>query len=137
MQKNNSIGIAIVMLIIGLGIGYAIWGSKAPAQSSVANSSGMHMMPDGTMMGNNGQSMSMADMMASMNAQLKGKTGEDFDKAFVSEMIEHHQGAVEMAQLALTNAKHQEVKDLAKDIISTQTKEIGMMQVWQKAWFNQ
>ncbi|MCE9628778.1 MAG: DUF305 domain-containing protein [Candidatus Vogelbacteria bacterium] len=93
------------------------------------------MMPDGSMMGNGGGSMSMAEMMASMNAELNGKTGDEFDKAFISEMIMHHQGAVEMAQLALKNAKHAEIKTLANAIISAQNKEIADMKAWQEAWY--
>lgn len=79
--------------------------------------------------------MYMSDVMDAMNAGLKNKTGDDFDRAFISEMILHHRGAVEMAQLALTNAKHQEIKDLANAIISAQNKEIADMETWQKAWY--
>jgi uncharacterized protein (DUF305 family) len=74
-------------------------------------------------------------MMASMNAALAGKTGDAFDQAFLSEMIVHHEGAVEMARLALTNAKHQEIKDLATAIIAAQNKEIDQMKAWQTAWY--
>lgn len=55
-------------------------------------------------------------------------TGEDYDRMFLANMIAHHQGAVDMANLALTSAKHQEIKDMANNIISAQTKEIGDMQ---------
>jgi uncharacterized protein (DUF305 family) len=137
MQKNTGIIIAIVTLVVGLGIGYSMGAAKAPAPAVSQNTSGMHQMPDGSMMGNGGQTMSMADMMASMNAELKGKTGDAFDQSFITEMIMHHQGAVEMAQLALTNAKHQEIKTLANAIISAQNKEIADMKAWQKAWYNQ
>lgn len=138
MQKNSAIILAIVTLVVGLGLGYVMAGSKAPAQQSIGmNMQGMHQMPDGSMMGNGGQNMNMADMMSSMNAQLEGKTGDAFDQAFISEMIMHHQGAVEMAKLALTNAKHQEIKDLANAIITAQNKEIADMKAWQKAWYNQ
>lgn len=137
MQKNIGIIIAIVTLIVGLGAGYVMGASKAPAPVANNTMSGMHQMPDGSMMGNGGQTMSMEDMMASMNAELEGKTGDAFDQAFISEMIMHHQGAVEMAELALTNAKHQEIKDLANAIISAQNKEIADMKAWQKAWYNQ
>jgi len=78
--------------------------------------------------------MSMSEMMSSMNAELEGKTGDAFDQAFLAEMIVHHQGAVEMAELALTNAKHQEIKDLANAIISAQNTEIAQMMEWQKSW---
>lgn len=136
MQKNSTIIIALVTLVLGLGVGYVIGANKAPEQVAT-NTSGMHMMPDGSMMGNDAGTMDMAEMMASMNAELKGKTGDAFDKAFVSEMIVHHEGAVEMAELALTNAKHQEIQDLANAIIRAQNKEIGDMKAWQKAWYNQ
>lgn len=74
-------------------------------------------------------------MMTSMNADLEGKKGDDFDKAFLAEMIVHHQGAVQMAEQALTNAKHEEIRNLAFGIISAQNKEIGEMQAWQKSWY--
>ena len=66
-----------------------------------------------------------------MYSELKG---EDYDKMFIANMIAHHQGAVDMANLALTNAKHQEIKDMANAIITAQTKEISDMQSWQTAW---
>ena len=136
MQKNTGIIIAVVTLVVGLCIGYQFGGNKAPVQVANQNTQGTHMMPNGQMMGNGGN-MSMSDMMTSMNAELKGKTGDAFDQAFLAEMIVHHQGAVEMAQLALINAKHQEIKDLATGIISAQNKEIAEMKAWQKNWYNQ
>jgi uncharacterized protein (DUF305 family) len=66
---------------------------------------------------------------------LNNKTGDVFDKAFLSEMIAHHQGAIDMANAALKNAKHQEIKDLANAIISAQTKEINQMKEWQVTWY--
>jgi uncharacterized protein (DUF305 family) len=93
------------------------------------------MMSNGMMMGDNG--MGMGNAMDDMMEGLLGKTGDDFDKAFLSEMIVHHQGAVSMAQAALQNAKHQEIKQMAQNIISAQTSEIQQMQQWQKSWYNQ
>lgn len=72
--------------------------------------------------------------MTAMTAELKGVTGDAFDKKFLSEMIMHHQGAVDMATMAATQAKHQELKDLASSIISAQKGEITQMQQWQKQW---
>jgi uncharacterized protein (DUF305 family) len=148
MQKSTYIiaGV-IVALVFGLGIGYQVgghrgWekdGSSEKGYGEARDSQygqGGHMMADGSMM-DNADSMSMADMMSGMNAALKGKTGDEFDRAFISEMIVHHQGAVEMAQLALTNAKHQEIKTLAQAIIAAQNKEIADMKTWQKNWFGQ
>jgi uncharacterized protein (DUF305 family) len=72
--------------------------------------------------------------MEDMNAALVGLSGDTFDKKFLELMIEHHQGAIDMAKPAATNASHQEIKDLAKAIITTQTKEITQMQKWLQEW---
>ena len=88
------------------------------------------MMEEVDEMHKNGMDMSMNEMSES----LKGKTGDQFDKAFITQMIDHHQGAIDMANLAKVNAKHEEIKNLAEDIISAQTKEIEMMKQWMNSW---
>lgn len=77
-----------------------------------------------------GTSMTMDDMTAA----LKNKNGKDFDKTFIETMIPHHQGAIDMANLALKQAEHKEIKDLATGIIKAQQEEIDMMHEWEKAW---
>ena len=77
---------------------------------------------------------SMSASMQMSADSLKGKTGDDFDAAFITEMIAHHKGAVEMAKLSAANAKHDEIKQLSNDIIAAQEKEIAQMQQWQKDW---
>ncbi len=78
--------------------------------------------------------MGMMDEMAGMEDELKGKTGDEFDKAFIEQMIMHHQGALDMAAPGEKNAERQEVKDLTKAIVTAQTKEIKQMKQWQKDW---
>jgi hypothetical protein len=85
----------------------------------------MEMDHGGDMMG-----MSMDDMAA----MLEGKTGDAFDKAFLEGMIPHHQGAIDMARAAKASAKHQEIKDMADDIIEAQQREIDMMRAWMEDW---
>jgi uncharacterized protein (DUF305 family) len=46
------------------------------------------------------------------------------DKAFIDAMVPHHQGAVEMARVVLENAEREEIKQLSRNIISTQRDEI-------------
>ncbi|MFM2383712.1 MAG: hypothetical protein RIQ72_284, partial [Candidatus Parcubacteria bacterium] len=65
---------------------------------------------------------------------LEGKTGLEFDQAFLSEMIIHHQGAVDMAKQVLATSKRPELMKLANEIIAAQTKEIEMMKKWQTEW---
>lgn len=72
--------------------------------------------------------------MDAMVASLKDKTGDDYDAAFIAEMIDHHQGAIDMAKLSETRASHQEIKDLSKAIITAQEQEIAEMKQWQQMW---
>lgn len=72
--------------------------------------------------------------MSEMTTMLQGKTDDEFDKAFISSMIEHHQSAVDMAKLADKNAKHDEIKKISMDIITAQNQEIDQMKMWQTEW---
>ena len=77
-------------------------------------------------------------MHGSMNGMMfgiSGKQGDEFDKAFLSEMVIHHEGAVIMAEDVLATSKRPELLTLAKDIISAQTKEINQMKTWYKKWY--
>lgn len=58
----------------------------------------------------------------------------DFDKAFLEEMITHHQMAVMMANMLDIATNRPEMKRLASDITSAQTKEIKDMESWQQQW---
>lgn len=118
----------VLTAIISLGIG---------AGGAIAFTMGDVDVKDPTAMQHmvGADTMAMGDEMSSMTAALQGKTGDEFDQAFLSGMIVHHQGAVVMAQEALKNAKHQEIKDLAQNIITAQNKEIKEMQTWQTAWY--
>lgn len=95
--------------------------------------SGMHMMSDGTMMGNS--SSTMDSMMMDMTARMKGKTGDELDKVFLEDMIIHHEGAVDKAKELQKGTKRPELQKMAKDIIDVQTTEINMMKNWLRDWF--
>lgn len=66
--------------------------------------------------------MSRDQMRQMMGAQA------DFDCMFLQMMIPHHEAAIAMAQQALTQAEHPEIKTIAQGIITTQRAEIGEMQ---------
>jgi len=57
------------------------------------------------------------------------------DQHFIEMMIPHHQDAIAMADLALSRAKHPEVRKLAQAIKTAQTLEIQEMQTWYKQWY--
>ena len=126
MKKNSIIIVAIIAVVAIAGVSiYAI---------SKNNDNGMM---DDNMMSNHSSQQSAAGTVDKNSSEYKMYSdlkGEDYDRMFLANMIAHHQGAVDMANLALASAKHQEIKDMANNIISAQTKEIGDMQSWQTAW---
>jgi uncharacterized protein (DUF305 family) len=66
-----------------------------------------------------------------------GPADADYDLRFIDGMAVHHQGAVVMAEEALTKAQHPELKKLAQDIIAAQNSEISQMKEWRTAWYPQ
>lgn len=126
MNVDKSIIYGIVGLAVGATLSAFVISNQpsriasTPTPSPSTNSHSMDAMDSMTM-----------DEMVSM---LDGKTGDEFDKAFLSEMIDHHQGAIDMASRAKTSAKHQEIKTMAEEIISAQSREIEMMKQWQTSW---
>jgi uncharacterized protein (DUF305 family) len=59
-----------------------------------------------------------------MAKQMVMEDGQYSDKAFIDAMVPHHQGAIEMARVALENAEREEIRELSQDIISSQQAEI-------------
>jgi uncharacterized protein (DUF305 family)/predicted small secreted protein len=62
---------------------------------------------------------------------------EPFDKAFIGAMIPHHQSAIEMANVAEENTNNPRIRELAKNIVSAQQREIGQMEQWRNEWYPQ
>jgi uncharacterized protein (DUF305 family) len=58
----------------------------------------------------------------------------DADVAFITDMVPHHEGALEMAQLADSRAESAQVKDLASRLVAAQDPEIERMQAMAEAW---
>lgn len=77
----------------------------------------------------------MQSMMDDMMMGLRGKSGDDLDRAFLSEMIVHHQGALEMVEALLRETKRPELIKLGNEIISAQTREIDVMRGWMRDWY--
>ncbi len=92
--------------------------------------------PSGAMgHGGEHESMSMPGMMTAQEMQDMMKLqGRAFDLAFTEMMINHHQGAIEMAQTELDEGSSEEVQDLARQISDDQREEIEQMRAWQRAW---
>jgi uncharacterized protein (DUF305 family) len=120
--------------VIGLLAGIIIAGGTAVLAVNSDNRGMMNMMGMNTSRMKDTSADHMGMSMNDMSDELNGRTGDDFDQNFLSMMIAHHQGAIDMAKLADKNAKRQEIKDLSKGILSAQSKEIDEMQTWQTEW---
>jgi uncharacterized protein (DUF305 family) len=59
----------------------------------------------------------------------------NLDKHFIEHMIPHHDGAIEMAELAKQRSERPEILNLADEIIRSQTEENLQMRNWYKDWY--
>ncbi|MFF1543488.1 DUF305 domain-containing protein [Streptomyces sp. NPDC058291] len=107
------------------------WGEEVPASSdSTAESmpgmdhSGGSAMPDTD---HSGGSAMPGMMDASDMAELEKASGADFDAAFLSMMVRHHQGAVAMAAVEKSKGAYGPAKSLADAVVTAQTAEIAEM----------
>lgn len=82
----------------------------------------------------------MAGMLstAAMNA-IEAATGAEFERLWLTGMIAHHEGAVDMAraqqkQQLETNRQPYELATLVEDILIEQRAEIAKMRGWLAAW---
>ncbi|GAA2433416.1 DUF305 domain-containing protein [Streptomyces macrosporus] len=93
------------------------WGEDVPAEGSTDHSAHSGHGSHG-----------MAGMMSpEQMEELEKSSGTAFDTAFLTLMIEHHKGAVAMAEAEKRNGSHGPAKSLADDVIATQNAEIDTM----------
>ncbi|MGW2638164.1 DUF305 domain-containing protein [Streptomyces sp. NPDC001348] len=59
--------------------------------------------------------------------KLEKASGADFDTMFLTMMVEHHRGAVEMATTEKTKGRYGPARSMADDIVTGQTAEIAEM----------
>jgi uncharacterized protein (DUF305 family) len=80
-------------------------------------------------MGDTGEDSDMPGMMSSDDIdQLEGAPDAEFQTMWLEMMVEHHEGAVEMAREEQDSGRHRAAVDLAGAIVDTQTDEIEQMQ---------
>jgi len=74
--------------------------------------------------------MHHSDMKSSPNA-----ASQPYDLQFIDTMTHHHQGALDMAKMAVGKTQNAELKAFAQKIIADQTREIAQMKEWREKWF--
>ncbi len=89
----------------------------------------------GMPMGDNASTIPTAMAGMDHSGMQMDNSDRPFDLRFIDGMITHHQGAIDMATEAQTQATKQEIKDLADAIIAAQEREIAQMQTWRETWY--
>lgn len=110
-MEKNIIVVGLIFFLVGLGSGYTLKGGEGGGNGMDNRGGGGHMMADGSMM------------------------RQGIDEYFIVQMIPHHEGAIEMARVALTRSKRPEIVSLANAIIEAQAREIENMTTWYTTWF--
>lgn len=89
-----------------------------------------------------GSTAMMGGMMSQGGMHMGGRedvdvleNASDFDKAFIEQMIPHHQLAIMMAQMLKAGTGRPEMLSLADNIIESQSREIQEMRDWYKKWY--
>lgn len=136
-NKNSTIIIALLVLIIGLLAGY-VFGINGSPRNSWMND--MHEEA-GEHMGDYNDSLiredgAMQHAMDEMMLGFRGRSGEAYEEAFLRGMIVHHLGAIRMAEDLLEETERPELEELARDIIESQSQEVETMKGWLEEWFN-
>ena len=115
----------------GAGGGQQGSGSGDGEQGKTEKTAGMMARMDHDQMGHGEMGMGSE----SMSRQMVMENGKYSDRRFIDAMVPHHQGAIEMANVALKNAEHEEIKQLSRNIVSTQQAEIEELKSIKKEEF--
>ena len=65
------------------------------------------------------------------------KNASSFDKAFIEQMIAHHQMAVAMSEMIVRHTERKDLKAFGNSVIEEQSREIEQMREWYRAWYQQ
>jgi len=82
-------------------------------------------------------SMMSTGMRGMMGGAMMGHTNlsDPYDLRFLDEMIPHHEMAIMMVQMMISQSNHPELRDLGQRIITGQQQQIDQMLAWRQQWY--
>jgi uncharacterized protein (DUF305 family) len=117
-------------------VAFAACNQTASNGNSAVNRGGMQ---NGSLNSMNHNSMPMNSNMSGMNhgsmQSSPNAASQPYDLQFIDTMTNHHQGAIEMAEMALKKSNNAELRTFAQKIIDDQKKEITQMKDWREKWY--
>jgi uncharacterized protein (DUF305 family) len=128
-RYTTSFGLLALLFAVALTLA-SCGGASAGSEEQESGEQGSEESADAGQQGMDHESMSHGDMgsegmMAA--SEMLMENGEYSDERFIDAMVPHHQGAIHMAEVALENAEHPELMQLAENVISTQQAEIEQL----------
>ena len=125
------LAVAFILTACG-GAGGGQQGSGSDSEQGTAEKTGGGMAGmDHNQMGHDSMGMGSNGMAR----QMVMENGKYSDERFIDAMAPHLQGAIAMVKVALKNAEHEEIKQLSRNIISSQQAEIAELRTIKKEAF--
>jgi uncharacterized protein (DUF305 family) len=126
LKRHTSFGLLALLFAVALTLA-SCGGASTGSEEQESSEHGSEEPADAGQQGMDHKSMGHGDIGSEgmMTAsEMLMEDGEYSDERFIDAMVPHHQGAIDMAEVALENAEHPELLQLAQNVVSTQQAEI-------------
>ncbi len=127
----------LLLALVALTGGACSTANETGTNSNIARTSANAPAASPTMTANsNANNMSgMGGMDHSTMQSSPNAASQPYDLQFIDTMSAHHQSAIDMARPAEAKAQHAELKELARNIVRDQEREIAQMRGWREQWY--
>jgi uncharacterized protein (DUF305 family) len=126
MKNLTAYGIFLTLLIVAGGLACQTQQPSLGANNSSAVDHSAHDMSN-----MNGHDISNMGH----DTSAPGAAEQPYDLQFIDSMMHHHEGAIQMAEMALRKTEREELKKFAQKIIDDQKKENARMKTWRDQWY--